>query len=204
MNAADRDRSSPRLQGSGFTLVEVLAALVIVSLGMLGVIEAVSQSASNATYLREKTLAHWIAMNRLAEVRLAQRPPNVDESEGEVEFAGGDWRWTMRVTQTAVQSMRRIDIAVRREGMPENSSLASISGFYGAAIAPPGITQTQALWVDLSAQDPNGGRNRDRDRGPGNDDQQPDDQPQPVPEPTDPGDPGEDIPAPDDPPPGDE
>ena len=47
----------------GFTLIEVLAALVIVGLGMLGVILAVIQAARNGTYLREKTLAHWIAMN---------------------------------------------------------------------------------------------------------------------------------------------
>ena len=48
----------------------MLAALVIVALGMLGVIEAVSQSARNGTYLREKTLAHWIAMNVVTERRL--------------------------------------------------------------------------------------------------------------------------------------
>ena len=29
---------------------------------MMGVIEAVTQSARNGTYLREKTLAHWIGM----------------------------------------------------------------------------------------------------------------------------------------------
>ena len=54
----------------GFTLIEVLAALVIVALGMLGVIQAVTQTARNGTYLREKTLAHWIAMNLITE-RLA-------------------------------------------------------------------------------------------------------------------------------------
>ena len=45
-------------RASGFTLIEVLAALIIVSLGMLGVIEAVSQTASNGAYLRDKTIAH--------------------------------------------------------------------------------------------------------------------------------------------------
>ncbi|MCK7583534.1 MAG: type II secretion system minor pseudopilin GspI [Chromatiales bacterium] len=49
---------------AGFTLIEVLAALVIVALGMLGVIQAVTQTARNGTYLREKTLAHWIAHER--------------------------------------------------------------------------------------------------------------------------------------------
>jgi len=52
-----------RRDRQGFTLIEVLAALVIVALGMLGVIQAVTQTARNGTYLREKTFAHWIALN---------------------------------------------------------------------------------------------------------------------------------------------
>jgi general secretion pathway protein I len=118
----------------GFTLIEVLAALVIVALGMLGVIEAVSQTARNGTYLRERTLAHWIAMNVLTERRLLPNAPEVAESSDEVEFAGERWRWSMTVTQTAVESMRRMDVRVRRADAPETSSLASVTGFYGTAL----------------------------------------------------------------------
>lgn len=124
----------------GFTLIEVLAALIIVSLGMLGVIQAVGQTASNSTYLRDKTIAHWIAMNKLTEVRLQRNAPKVDKSSDEVEMAGRTWRWTMEVAQTPVDSIRRIDIKVRAEGMDEKTSLASMTGFYGTAIAPPGST----------------------------------------------------------------
>ena len=80
-------RRADRLLGSdgrvrGFTLIEVLAALVIVALGMLGVIEAVTQSTRNGTYLREKTLAHWIALNVITEKRLQPEPPPVTEIVG--------------------------------------------------------------------------------------------------------------------------
>ena len=128
----------------GFTLIEVLAALLIVSLGMMAVIQAVSQTASNSAYLREKTIAHWVAMNRLTEVRLEQGAPKVDESSDEVEMAGREWRWTMEVTQTPVETMRRIDISVRPADAEEGSSLASLTGFYGSAIAPPG--SALVLW----------------------------------------------------------
>ncbi|HTE41188.1 MAG TPA: type II secretion system minor pseudopilin GspI, partial [Steroidobacteraceae bacterium] len=73
---------------AGFTLIEVMAALIIVSLGMLAVIQAVSQTANNTAYLREKTIAHWVAMNRLTEFRLTQQSPPIGESSGEVEMAG--------------------------------------------------------------------------------------------------------------------
>jgi general secretion pathway protein I len=122
----------------GFTLIEVLAALVIVALGMLGAIEAVNQSARNGTYLRDKTIAHWIALNVITERRLQESPPDVAESVGRVDYAGEQWHWTMKVTQTQVQTMRRMDVAVRRESAPDGSSLASVSGFYGTAIGAAG------------------------------------------------------------------
>ena len=128
----------PARASRGFTLIEVLAALVIVALGMLGVIEAVTQSARNGTYLREKTLAHWIAMNVITEARLQAEPPAVAERSDEVEFAGERWRWTMVVTQTEVESLRRMDVSVRPVDAPESSALATVTGFYGTAVGPAG------------------------------------------------------------------
>lgn len=129
-------RSSRRSRG--FTLIEVLAALVIVALGMLGVIEAVTQAARNGTYLREKTLAHWIAMNVITERRVRGVPVEVGETSGDVEYAGQDWHWTLRVSQTQVESMRRMDVSVRAAEARDGTSLASATGFYGTAIAQAG------------------------------------------------------------------
>jgi general secretion pathway protein I len=131
-------RAESRRSVRGFTLIEVLAALIIVSLGMLGVITAVGQTASNTSYLRDKSVAHWIAMNRLTEARLQRTVPAIDKTSDEVEMAGRRWRWTMEVTQTPVESIRRIDIKVRPSEADEKSSLASVTGFYGTAISPPG------------------------------------------------------------------
>jgi general secretion pathway protein I len=132
------DLRPARHRAAGFTLIEVMAALVIVALGMLGVIQAVTQTARNGTYLREKTLAHWIAMNLITERRLMATAPDVAESTDEVEFAGQRWRWTLRVTQTEVDSLRRMDVSVRRADAAEDSSLATLTGFYGTAIGQAG------------------------------------------------------------------
>lgn len=153
--------AEPRRRAGGFTLLEVLVALIVVSLGMLGVIEAVSMVANNTGHLRDKTIAHWVAMNRLAEVRLAGAPPALDKTSGEVEMAGRTWRWTMEVTQTAVETMRRIDISVREDGADERSSLAALTGFYGEAVAPP-QTASNLSWT--------GGSGRGGRRGPRRDD----------------------------------
>jgi general secretion pathway protein I len=138
MTSAVADRRARRRRTRGFTLIEVLAALVIVALGMLGVIQAVTQTARNGTYLREKTLAHWIAMNVITERRLLAAPPDVAESSDDVEFAGQRWRWTMNVTQTEVESLRRMDVSVRPADRPDGEALATVTGFYGTAIGAVG------------------------------------------------------------------
>lgn len=173
-----------RARMRGFTLIEVLAALIIVSLGMLGVIEAVSQTVSHATYLRDKTMAHWIGMNRLAEVRLAGRVPEITKSDGQLEYAGQRWRWKMNVTQTPVKSMRRIDINVRRDGSPETSSLAAITGFYGTAVERPGVVSTTKQWGPIPGLNTEGDGDGANPRDPKNP-RNPQTQPTPPDEPPD-------------------
>jgi general secretion pathway protein I len=183
--------ASASLAERGFTLIEVLAALIIVSLGMLAVIQAVGQTASNTAYLEEKTVAHWVAMNRLTDVRLQQRPPQIEKTSDEVEMSGRRWRWTMEVQKTGIESMLRIDIRVGLVEDPPDSSLASITGFYGTSIAPPGATLV--TWVGQPASGGPGGENP---RNPGDGGKRPrNPQPPPGGEPSDP--PGEE-PAPND------
>ena len=135
----------------GFTLIEVLAALVIVALGMIAAIQAVTQSARNGTYLRDRTLAHWIGMNVLTERRLQAAAPDIAESTGRVEFADQQWQWSMKVTQTQVASLRRIDIAVHRAEKPDGTPLANVSGFYGEAVGGAGGGAGGVQWAGTGA-----------------------------------------------------
>lgn len=153
-----------RRPGRGFTLIEVLAALVIVALGMLGVIEAVTQNARNGTYLRDRTIAHWVAMNIVTSQRLQPSPPAVAESSDEVEMAGQRWRWKLTVSQTQVQSLRRLDVEVRRADAPESRPLSSVTGFYGSAIGASGGETLEWAGNDNG---PNGNGNGNGDDGEG-------------------------------------
>jgi general secretion pathway protein I len=184
-------RTPPALPaGAGFTLIEVLAALVIVSLGMLGVITAVGQTASNSTYLRDKTIAHWVAMNRLTEARLQPAAPKIDKSSDEVEMAGRKWRWTMTVTQTPVESVRRIDVSVRPLEADEDSSLAFVTGFYGTAVAPPGSILISWQGAEAGGESLRPGEEESERQQPPRDQEPPSDEtpapePEPEPEPSD-------------------
>lgn len=152
-------RADTRRFTAGFTLIEVLVALIVVGLGMLAVIQTVSQTASNTSYIRDKTIAHWIAMNQLTQVRLQPSAPPVDKSSDEVEMAGRKWRWTMEVKQTPVESIRRIEVNVRPSEAPEKSSMAFITGFYGTAVAPAGSTL-----VSWRGNKPGGGSGKQGER----------------------------------------
>lgn len=145
------------LHDRGFTLIEVMAALVIVSLGMLAVIQAVSSTASNTAYLREKTVAHWVAMNRLTDVRLSAQPPPVGRTSGEATMGNLRWRWAVTVSATDVPSMSRVDVDVSPADGDEENRYASLTGFYGEKIAQPGTVFAQFETPPPPPPNPNGG-----------------------------------------------
>ena len=128
--------------GRGFTLVEVLVALAIVSVGMLAVFKVIGDTAMNVAYLKDRSFAAWIADNRITELRLAGELPSVDETRGDLEFAGRRWFWVQKVATTPVDGLRRIDVSVRREEDAEGTSLVSMAGFIGAAAASTGPSPT--------------------------------------------------------------
>ena len=67
----------------GFTLVEVLVALIIVALGSAAMLSALASSARAAERIRERMIAGFVAMNRLTETRLEPEFPGVGRREGQ-------------------------------------------------------------------------------------------------------------------------
>lgn len=133
----------------GFTLVEVVVALAIVAIGMLAVFRVIGDAAHSVEYLRDRTLAGWIADNRITEMRVSGTFPSIDETRGEVEFAGRRWRWVAAVAQTPVDGLRRIDVRVRRDSDPEDSALATVTGFIGAAAT---ASAPATAWLGSAAE----------------------------------------------------
>ncbi len=106
-------------QTKGFTLIEVLVALAVVAISMSALISSSSTSASNAAYLQDKTLAHWVGMNKVAELQLSPTWPSVGRKKGDYELAGQDWRWEAKISSTEDDSIRRLDLKVFRPNSTE-------------------------------------------------------------------------------------
>ena len=99
-------------RADGFTLLEVLIALTVIAVAMGALIKSGSQHAETISYLRDRTVAHWVAMNRVAEIQLGETWPGVGESNGRVEMAGREWQWRARVEETFDEDVRRLEVEV--------------------------------------------------------------------------------------------
>jgi general secretion pathway protein I len=150
---------------NGFTLIEVLVALAIVTLGMSAVLSALTSAASNTAALRNKSMAEWIAMNQITSTRVNLNAPAVGSTSGDLDFANGRWHWEQDVDNPGIiPGLLRITVKVRQlasstSGSSQSSAssasssstsassssgdasatnwLANVVGFRGDALAAP-------------------------------------------------------------------
>jgi len=112
--------SGARPASRGFTLLEVMVALLIVALGIVGLFNQIIGISAGTIQMKERTLASWVALNEITRVRISGELPDVGEFDGDVEFASAEYRWQARVSETGVDQLRRIDIDVSYVDDPDN------------------------------------------------------------------------------------
>jgi len=125
----------------GFTLIEVLVALAIVSFALAAMAGTMVQMLNAANTMRDRTYASWIANNKITEMRLSNVLPEVSTSSGEVTYAGVDWNWRAVVSETGVENLYRIDVSISSPG--QDPLMRPVTGFIGEPV-PPG--QSNRSW----------------------------------------------------------
>jgi general secretion pathway protein I len=139
----------------GFTLIEVLIALLVIALGVGALLATLTSSADSVAHLREKSLAEWVALNRISQVRLSGTRPGIGVTTGNLDnFADGQWVWRQSVTDPGIAGILRVEVKVMHRraataaaaddvSSPAASAagdkfpaLATAYGFLGTAVAP--------------------------------------------------------------------
>ncbi len=114
----------------GFTLLEVLIALAVLAIALTATIKGITSYVSNIVYLKERTLAHWVGMNALTELRTSGRFPGAGEIKGNETMAGREFQWVINVIQVEGGDVRRLDIKVMPEDDDERP-LSTMVAFIG-------------------------------------------------------------------------
>jgi general secretion pathway protein I len=141
----------------GFTLIEVLVALVIVAVGMSALMGALSSSAKTVTYMQDKTFAEWVALNQIANDRLqlAQgQLPATGITTGDVDYANRSWHWRQEVVANQIPGLVRIDVKVRPKeikGGDDDSWYVTVGGLAGNAIGLAGSSEAMVSWDSAAA-----------------------------------------------------
>ena len=147
----------------GFTLMEVMVALAILAIALAAIIKSTAENITNTAYLRDKTLAHWIAMNKLTELQVMD-VWQTGKADGKTDFAERTWGWRTQIKNTAVGTVRRVEVDVFHEGEKDHP-LATITGFLGSPTLEGPVARPPAASAPPPQQNGGGSNNNGNSNG---------------------------------------
>jgi general secretion pathway protein I len=111
----------------GFTLLEILVALAVLSIGLMAALKSSGMAMRNTTALKERTLAQWVMVNRVAELELSRGWIELGTTRGTAEMAGQTWYWVISAEKTPDPDIRLAEVSVGLE--EKTNALVSMVAF---------------------------------------------------------------------------
>lgn len=121
----------------GFTLVEVMVALMIVSMALPALVILVMSQVDGAAHIRNKTYAMWIAENELTRLTLLNNKELfpafklAEKDSGKTEMMGLQWQWqfeTVPAEEIPVKGIVKLDIDIAILGIADGSGFKGAQG----------------------------------------------------------------------------
>jgi general secretion pathway protein I len=116
------------LKRRGFTLLEVLVALAVLAIALGAAFRAASQAVDAQTMLKQRTLASWVAQNRLALEQLDGGAISLGQREGTAAQGDAEFVWRETIAATPNPTLLRVDISVAAASSPEYA-VAQLVGY---------------------------------------------------------------------------
>ena len=117
-----------RSRQAGFTLLEVMIALAIIAIALGALLSTSGSQASSAGYLKQKTIAHWVALNELTRSQLANDWPDLGDKKDSSMMAGVEWFWTRTVKATEDENARQVEYRIYLDE-DRKHSITSLIGY---------------------------------------------------------------------------
>lgn len=125
-------KTNSRHRQVGFTLLEVLIALVIFSFSSIALLRTSEQSVISSSYLEEKTIAQLIADNQLVIIRTKPDFDRLKKTELiTIEMASRDWEVETKISETSLKTLKRVDVTVLLIEDDDSKQLIVATGFIG-------------------------------------------------------------------------
>jgi general secretion pathway protein I len=111
----------------GFTLIEVMVSVAVLAIGMTAALHSTIQAGHAGSFLKQKTVAHWVASNQAAELSINREWLEPGVTTGTEIMAKQTWQWETEVQNTEVPELRRVTIRVSLDG-EEKATLITFLG----------------------------------------------------------------------------
>jgi len=128
MNIKTKQDKPKNLQ-RGFTLLEVMVALLVCAISLGGAVKVIGNAANNASRMNNKTFANWVALNQIAKLRITSEWPKFGEQKGDSEMAGRKWAWEQKSIKTDDDNIRRIEMSVWLDDDQKSDPFVTMVGF---------------------------------------------------------------------------
>ncbi|USJ01841.1 type II secretion system minor pseudopilin GspI [Xanthomonas prunicola] len=119
-----RDLANARTS-SGFSLLELMVALAIFGMAVVGLLNLSGESARTAVVLEERALAAVVAENQAIEAVLAPAAAIRAPANGQVVLGGRSWDWQRQALPAGAAGSVRVEVRVRAAG--QGQEVASLS-----------------------------------------------------------------------------
>ena len=111
----------------GFTLIEVMVALAVVSIALAALSRSMGLTVNNQSALEERIVATWIAQDEL--VKLQVMPESRAEQKVEVTVLNRNWITEFTTEATLIPDIKKASMTVTLESQEKPSaSLVTVIG----------------------------------------------------------------------------
>lgn len=119
----------------GFTLIEVLIALAVISIALTAIIKTTTQNIQSTAYLQKKTLALWVGQTVMNEARIGVRKlaSGMDKAKETTAILGQDFYWQAEQAATPNKRIKKITIQVFANDREETPLVSLESYVYVAS-----------------------------------------------------------------------